>query len=371
MKKEAFYRKLVHRYLDGEASEEEYELFFHLVKEGKLDPYLMEADADEQPITSAGRRPAGKTLPVRWIYRVAAAAVLLFLVAGALLWKNGRKAAIPATANTFQNDLRPGGEHAILTLNNGARIKLDSAGKGPLANQGDAQIFQVQPGSLSYKVPAASSKTVYYNTLSTPAGGEYQVTLSDGTRVWLNALSAIKFPTSFNGDSRKVELTGEAYFEVAKDKKKPFQVIANGMGILVLGTSFDVYAYPDETSTKTTLVSGAVKLVKDGHALVLGPGQQGETVSNSGLQLEEHADVEKALAWKNGYFSFEGEHIQAVMHQIARWYGIEVRYEGNPPDELYGGQIGRNLMLSEVLAGLTASNVHYKLEGTVLTILHN
>jgi transmembrane sensor len=309
-------------------------------------------------------------LPIWRRYIAAAALTGLVALTGILWWAKRNEVSDSTVAvNVYKNDVKPGGNHAILTLANGTHIMLDSAGQGNLVSQGGAQLIKVDSGNLAYKAMDSNHNTISYNTLATPAGGKYQVTLSDGTRVWLNALSSIRFPTTFKGSIRSVDLTGEAYFEVAKDKRKPFHVNANGVDVQVLGTEFNVNAYPDEPSIKTTLVQGSVRLAKANATLLLKPGEEGQTSGTSGLVLDKDVDIDQALAWKNGKFSFEGADIRTIMRQIGRWYNVEVRYQGDPGDYLFDGQIGRDLNLSEVLAGLSKSNVHFKIDGNVLTVL--
>lgn len=179
----------------------------------------------------------------------------------------------------------------------------------------------------------------------------------------------LKFPTSFNATARTVELTGEAYFEVAVNKSKPFHVKVNGMDVEVLGTAFNVNAYPDESSIKTTLLEGAVKLVKGKNDIMLKPGEQAQTTGESGLLLNKDVNVDQAIAWKNGHFSFDGSDIYGVMRQISRWYGVEVQYDGAVPGKSFDGTIGRDLNLTQVLTGLSRGGIHFRLEGTRLTVL--
>jgi len=300
----------------------------------------------------------------------AAAAILIIIGVGTFVWVTYPiKNTSTAASNEFKNDVPPGGNKAILTLSNGNKITLDSAAKGNLANQGGVKVTKVDAGKLSYIGKLASGSEALYNTVSTPSGGQYEITLADGTKVWLNALSTLKFPTAFPGPERSVQLTGEAYFEVSKDKKKPFHVNANGIDVEVLGTHFNVNAYPDETSIKTTLLEGKVKLVKAGANILLEPGEQGQTNGASGFVLVKNADVDQAVAWKNGFFSFEDVNIQAIMRQLERWYGIKVQYEGGPLQGSFGGKMGRDLSLTQVLTGLSKSDVHFHLEGTTLTVL--
>ena len=373
MKREAIYKQLVRRYIENKASDREKEVFFHLLAEGKLDKYLrsaMEASAERILNTTPKSRPRITPLAIRY---TAAAALIGLLVLTGILWNQyhhrGPDSNHPIAGTYYKNEVHPGGNHAILTLANGLHVVLDSAGKGSLGVQGASRIMKVTPGSLFYKTISGDHSPSYYNTITTPAGGQYQVTLADGTKVWLNALSTIKFPTSFNGPDRTVELTGEAYFEVSKDKSKPFLVRANGIKVEVLGTRFNVNAYTDEATLRTTLLEGAVKLTKGNAALVLTPGQQGQTASTGGFSIVPDADTDEAVAWKNGYFSFDDADIREVMRQLARWYGIQVKYEGNPTNALFWGKMGRDLNLTQVLSGLDKSKVHFQLEGTMLTVL--
>lgn len=373
MKRKAIYKQLVRRYIENKASDREKEVFFHLLAGGKLDKYLhaeMEARAGRTLSAVARNRSGFTTLAIRY---TAAATFTGLLALTGMLWsryhRRDQNSTHSTTGTFYKNEVPPGGNHAILTLANGLHVVLDSAGKGSLGMQGASRIVKINSGSLFYKAVSGDHSSSYYNTITTPAGGQYQVTLADGTKVWLNALSTIKFPTSFDGPGRTVELTGEAYFEVSKDKSKPFHVKVNGMDVQVLGTRFNVNAYADESTLKTTLLEGAVKLTKGNAALVLNPGQQGQTAPAGGLSIVRDVDTDEAVAWKNGYFSFDDADIRTVMRQLARWYGIKVRYEGNPTNAQFWGKMGRDLNLTQVLSGLDKSKVHFQLEGTTLTVL--
>jgi hypothetical protein len=364
MTKRAAYQQLVDRYLAGTASPEELQVFFHLLNKGKLDKYLHRDSAD----ASIQKHPPVVQLFTR---NSIAAAILILLGLGIFSWwkLSAPKTPQPVVARQFKNDIAPGGNKAILTLADGSTIALDSAGKGNLATQGNAAVVKPAAGMLSYKAAGPGPSATLYNMIATPVGGQYQVTLADGTQVWLNALSSLRFPTVFNDSSRDVELTGEAYFEVAKDKHKPFRVHVAGLEAEVLGTHFNVNAYPDESSVRTTLLEGAIRMVKGNDKLLLQPGQQAQTQAAGGFRLVKDADTDEAVAWKNGYFSFEGADVHALMRQIARWYGVQVRYEGEPGRALFGGEIGRDLTLMQVLTGLGKSKVHFRLEGNTLTVL--
>lgn len=384
MKKDVLYRQLIDRYLDGTASPEEVEVFFHLLNKGELDSLL-----DDAPMEGGFREPAPERRIGTWKKYSVAAAVILLVGAGVVVLQRGHHGPDPAppVANVFKNDVAPGGNKAVLTLGDGRQIVLDSAEKGDVASQGKTNIVKTDAGKLAYKAGVATggatatvggAATVLYNTLSTPAGGQYQVTLADGTKVWLNALSKLQFPNEFSGKDRTVDLTGEAYFEIAKDKSRPFMVRVNGITVQVLGTNFNVNAYIDESGIKTTLLEGSVKLTKGELSLLLKPGQQGVTgagdagigknIATSGFSVHS-ADIDQVMAWKNGLFSWDAADVHTVMRQISRWYGVEVRYEGTPTTALFGGEIGRDLTLTQVLEGLSKSKVHFRLEGKILTVL--
>ncbi|MES1161371.1 MAG: FecR family protein, partial [Bacteroidota bacterium] len=221
----------------------------------------------EQMIEYILRYPHVSETPIRrvtgrWWKYAAAAAVILLSVTGYFLWNDHKKELPIAKQTVHKNDVMPGGNHAVLTLSNGAQVILDSVGQGSLGIQGGSQVTKVNAGSLTYNTTGHDPKAIFYNSIATPAGGQYQVTLADGTQVWLNALSSLKFPTSFNGPTRTVEVTGEAYFEVAKNVAKPFIVHVNEAAIEVFGTHFNVMAYDNENALETTLLEGSIKFMK-------------------------------------------------------------------------------------------------------------
>jgi ferric-dicitrate binding protein FerR (iron transport regulator) len=209
---------------------------------------------------------------------------------------------------------------------------------------------------------------ISYNTLSTPRGGQYQLVLPDGSKVWLNASSSIHFPTAFAGHERNVELTGEAYFEIAKNKQKPFHVNVNGMQVEVLGTHFNVNAYGDEGAIKTSLLEGSVKIKKGNISGLLKPGQQGVLKKNSTDLEIKNADMNEAIAWKNGLFEFDGADIKSIMREIGRWYDVDVVYAGKVPDRRFEGKISRDAQLSDVLKILALSNVKFSVEGKKIIV---
>ncbi|MDB5150016.1 MAG: FecR family protein [Mucilaginibacter sp.] len=257
----------------------------------------------------------------------------------------------------------PGGNKAVLTLANGTMIVLDSAKNGMLANQGDVHIYKSKNGQLVYDVSKTSlddSHKLAYNTITTQRGGQYQVILPDGSQVWLNAESSLKYPARFNGSSREVELNGEAYFEVAKDKRHPFKVSANNMQVEVLGTHFNIMDYKDESATKTTLLEGSVKILKGQVQQMIVPGQLAIVSENIKVIT---VNVEEAVEWKNGNFNFSHEKLESIMRKIARWYDVDVTYQPKTTTATFIGTIPRSQNITEVLKYLELTGlVHFKIE---------
>jgi ferric-dicitrate binding protein FerR (iron transport regulator) len=302
-----------------------------------------------------------KSLNIR---RVAAAVFIIVLGAGGyFIISNKRVDKIAKTENILQQNreakIAPGGNKAVLTFANGSTIILDSAQNGTISNQGNIKIIKLDDGQLTYdKSGVSASPQLLYNTISTPKGGQYQLTLSDGSKVWLNAASSLRFPASFSGKDRKVELTGEGYFEVAHNADMPFSVRVNDMEVQVLGTHFNINAYDDETSIKTTLLEGSVKVIEGNKNVIIRPGQQvWDVKGNNGLLVKKDVDVESAIAWKNGYFYFDNVTIKEIMRQLSRWYNVNVIYEGKPPAGHYRGKPSRNLNLQEIIKVIEFSGV--------------
>ena len=301
-----------------------------------------------------------------------AAVLLLIAGIGAYLSLHNKTPSKPAATSSAKEltrqtrkDLAPGGNRAVLTLGDGSTIVLDNAKNGILAQQGNTKVLKLN-GKLSYNPGNARHDETVYNTISTPRGGQYQIELPDGSQVWLNAVSSIRFPAAFAGNERKVEITGEAYFEVAKNVAMPFKVVIatpseNGAEIEVTGTSFNIMAYNDEAAVKTTLLEGSVKINQDSKAVPLKPGQQARLHDKS-IKIIDHVDTEEAVAWKNGYFQFASASLQQVMRQIARWYDVDISYAGKVPERRFGGKISRDNNASEVLKVLELSKVKFRIE---------
>lgn len=296
---------------------------------------------------------------------IAAAAVLLLFTTAAYFFINKHE------STQLVKDIPAGTNKATLTLANGSKIVLDETVNGALAKQAGITISKTGSGHLVYSVsstPSYGFKPVY-NTIETPRGGQYQVILSDGTKVFLNAASSIRFPTVFADTKRNVTLSGEAYFEVAHNKNKPFHVDAPGVQIEVLGTHFNVNAYQDEDAVKTTLLEGSVKLIHHDASVLLKPGQQGK-VDQKGDSFEvQEVDTGIVTAWKNDLFVFDNTDLHALMRQLSRWYDIAVVYKGQVPNDVFFGKIDRKSSLSKVLKILELGDVHFKIEEKKLIVM--
>jgi transmembrane sensor len=372
MERNQQYEELVRRYLENKASDDELKVFFNLLDTGALEPYLDEAFRKGEAASHGKDAPA--PVLIRFLrHRLAiAAAAACLLIAGAGLWYKTRKAspASPLAVARVQQDVLPGTNHASLKLSSGKVIDLDSNSTPHIALQTGGALVKNRIGQWIYESPEGDSAATVYNTLSAPRGAQFPFVLADGTRVWLNAASSLRFPAAFNGMTRKVILDGEAYFEVAPDARKAFVVQVKKMQVQVLGTAFNVNAYADEPTIRTTLLNGSVRITGDQAAVLLKPGERASLLPDGKLNVNKDADLaEAAIAWKNGYFSFDGGDIQTVMRQISRWYDVDVRYEGPPTRTRFGGDIGRDLTLRQVLTILQKSRVHFKLEGKILTVL--
>lgn len=268
---------------------------------------------------------------------------------------------------TQDKDVPPGHNGAILKLADGSALVLDSMQDGVIAANGNTLALK-QAGQLNY-ADGENKRTGELNTVETPRGRQFQLTLEDGTKVWLNASSSIRFPVVFDGPQRSVEITGEVYFEVAKNKQKPFIVKTGNMSVEVLGTQFNVNAYNDETTMKTTLVEGSVKIIKDKSSGLLKPGQQAQVSGNGNLQIHSNINIEETLSWKNGRMIFNDAGIEAIMRQVSKWYDVDVVYAGEVPDRMFTADISRNTNLSELLKVLELSNVHFKIDGRKLVVM--
>ncbi len=388
---------LLHRYWDNRITEEEKEELLLLVNSGEKDVelesllrHLWEKEEEckaifsedtsakmlrsilgvERSVANVHPISSGKTFSI-FTRAVAAAAVIIIMVGAGLFFFNSKPATAPVVKK--EQPIRvtkpavPGGNKAILLLADGTEMRLDEAENGTLAQQGDTKILNFN-GQLAYNTTGNTGE-VFYNTVLTPRGGQYQIVLPDGTKVWLNAASSLKFPTAFVGDNRSVELTGEGYFEVAKKADMPFIVKANDVKVQVFGTHFNVMAYAEESTVNTTLLEGSVKVTKGSSTGFLKPGQEAKVDKGGTLKVAYRDNIEDVVAWKDGVFQFNRASIQTVMRQISRWYDVEVVYQGKIPDKEFVGKIPRNAGLRELLRILEASNLDFKNEGKRIIVM--
>ena len=310
----------------------------------------------------------------------AAAAMLLVVTSATWLWFSPSASAPTPVVARQVPDIAPGREGAILTLADGRQVVLDSLGNGLVANQNGVAVV-LKNGQLAYDVSGQASGETVYNTMHTPKGRQFALVLPDGSRVWLNSASSLRYPTVFGGSERKVEISGEAYFEVAKDASKPFRVSVNDKAeIEVVGTHFNVNAYEGENSIKTTLLEGTVSMATGMNdspsSVVLKPGQQAELDATEGagpaaqsIKVVDDVDLSSVMAWKDGLFNFEGMELTEVMKQLERWYDIEVDYEGAVPDVEFYGELSRSNTLAQILDAFKDAEIRCRLEGRKLVVL--
>ena len=327
------------------------------------------------PVRSVENDHSGSITRSMRKYWWAVAAILLVMATGSFFLWNQRTGRELAKTDDLQQplskDILPGGNKAILTLADGTKVALDTANNGALTRQGGVSLVKMD-GQLSYNTEGSNSKEVLYNTVATPKGGQFQLTLADGTKVWLNAASSLRYPTSFTGSERKVEITGEAYFEVAKNKAMPFKVDVAGRGeVEVLGTHFNINAYDDEPNVSTSLLEGSIRFteLQTREVKTIVPGEQVLLGADGRMELKKHPDMESVVAWKNGSFDFSKQDIVSVMRQISRWYNVDVVYSGVVSKETFTGIVNRNSEVSEVLSLIEESGVRFKIEGRKIIVL--
>lgn len=305
-----------------------------------------------------------------------AAAILVFFIAGLVVF-NSRKAKTNSEIVKNNNPavIVPGSNRAILTVSGGKTIVLDATANGLITRTGAGEVLKTQRGQLVYKdkasgTNAAAVAEVEYNTLTTPRGGEYQLILPDGTKVWLDAASSITYPVAFTGNSRRVKLTGQGYFEVAKNKEKPFYVDVNQTEIKVLGTHFNISAYNDDGRNTTTLLEGSVQVTRNNQTAMLKPGQQAVIVNGSDNIAVSEADIAEAMAWKNGYFLFDDDDIRSVMRKVSRWYDVDVDFQRDFSDQHFGGTFYRSKSINELLDHFQkVGNLHFKISGRRIIVM--
>ena len=390
MNKIEFYN-LVTSYLAGTASAEEEKLllrYYDFLQENQLswdedrmgDYEEVKKTVYRKALNEIAGHEKGKHNKISYLFlnwRVAAASIIIILLS-TVTWfqlKSPAEQVVKADDKRVPvtHDIAPGSNKAILTLADGSQVVLEDAHNGDITRQKNVTISKTKNGQLVYRaggtVRPAENKIPAFNTIKTPVGGQYRVVLSDGTKVWLNSGSSIKFPVTFVGNERSVEIEGEAYFEVAKDKKKPFKVFSDDQVVEVLGTHFNVNAYKDEANIKTTLAEGSVKVSSDEVSNMITPGQQARLSRKSHAMNIVAVDTDAAISWKDGLFVFNDEDIHSIMRKVSRWYGVEVVFQ-NDINEKFGGVISKFENVSQVLKILEVTEtIHFKIEKRRITVM--
>lgn len=329
------------------------------ISEGKAEELMQRIFAKSQK-SNVEVIPIGKRTGWRNIAAVAAVAIGIGVgVYYTVVHKSEKRVETVSIPEPVEDVKSPQTNRATITMADGSNVYLGSAVNGMLAVQGNTRLIRLDDSQIAYQ---GSAEELIYNTLTNPRGSKViNMTLSDGSQIWLNAGSSITYPVAFIGNERDVSVTGEAYFEVAHDRAKPFIVSKGDLQVQVLGTRFNINAYDDESDTRVTLLQGSVKVKEGEKEGLLQPGQQAQV--RSGIKIISTIDEEKVMAWKNGLFIFDRADIRDVMRQLARWYDLDVQYADDIPGGTFKGAISKDLSLTQVLNGLTATRIHFKMEG--------
>ncbi|MGJ1432540.1 FecR family protein [Sphingobacterium spiritivorum] len=299
-----------------------------------------------------------------WLKSAVAAAVILIIM-GAVWMMQKNSEPVRSASTLTKNSITPGGDKAILILEDGTQVDLENTVSGEINENGKFVATKVGNGKLEYNDgDVKTTSAVSYHTLRTPKGGQFQLRLPDGTMAWLNAASSIRYPTAFVRSERKVEISGEVYFEVKKQNGKHFVVQVDDQKITVLGTRFNVFAYSDESFAQTSLIEGKVQVEIKGKQLVLKPGLSSVYNKSTDKTEIKNFDPDEALAWQQGYFNFNAEHIESVMRKISRWYDVEVVYEGDMEGKVFSGTLSRFSNVQDILEIMTLTGeVKFKVKG--------
>ncbi|NQX39305.1 FecR protein [Pedobacter steynii] len=376
---------ILSKYIEGKASAEEQQFLYSYYQLFMAEPSVTALLNDNEKIklklaikANIDQRLNKTITPARkpvklWTRITAAAAILLITGLVIYLLTNKDKPQI-SSIDSYANDIAPGKKGATLTLANGSQIYVADKTDGRIAEDHGVTITKSGDGELSYqRLPGKDDGKIAYNTLSTAKGETFKVLLPDQSVVYLNAASTLRYPTTFKSRTREVTLSGEAYFEVAKNPDMPFHVVTGRQTTVVLGTHFNLNSYPEETFLSTTLLEGKVKVTIDDQQVILRPGQQS---LSSNQQIKGAApeitvgrvNTEDVIAWKNGWFSFQDADIKTIMNQLSRWYDIEVVYQDKIPEGHYRGKVSRNVKISRVLKVLEASGINFKIEGKTIIV---
>jgi len=365
------------KYLEGSDTEQLRKLLEHQFEVGKDEGKQLPDDVTSQMLQNiherigAVKRINKASIVKMWTLRIAVASLMGFLVLSTYTWltkeRKGEIVKIEENSKPQTSSIDPGGNKAILTLADGSSIVLEENENGLVTRQGNTKVIKID-GKLVYNSAGANNNEVFYNTITTPVGGQYQIELPDGSRIWLNSGSSIRFPTAFVGKERRVEIKGEAYFEVEKNAEMPFRVKVNDAEVEVMGTSFNVMAYGDEAALKTTLLEGKVKFTSGQLHSILKPGQQTQLTKDGRLKVISEVNTDEVVAWKNGMFDFEGADIESLTRQLSRWYDVEMVFDKKIDDHFYA-EIPRNTKLQDVLKALELTGkVRFAIKGRKIIV---
>ncbi len=369
-------REILQRYQEGKCSDEERawieSWYLQFMDDSETE------DLDTSNMSHAKRKIWSSILSERsvahskrYLYPKVAAAAAVLLVMGIAFYLFRNNSEVQQQEIAAQEEIiRPGGNNAYLTLADGKKINLTDMQEGMTLEQAGMKIVKRSNGELVYEISnsSATGDRLGSNTIETPVGGQYQVVLPDGTKVWLNSSSSLEYPVTFAANERKVTLNGEAYFEVRSNKKKPFRVISEGQTVEVLGTKFNVNTYKDEPAVKTTLLEGSVKVSLATISKILRPGEQASIVGQN-IEISS-VDTEQVVAWYKGDFVFDGAELKNIMRQISRWYDVEIIYQHDVGDIKFGGSISRSKDIQEVLKVLSMTKgVNFKVEGRRVLVM--
>jgi ferric-dicitrate binding protein FerR (iron transport regulator) len=360
-----------------EASEANLSLYNDLTSEEKLSEELaiLASFKPSDEWQSIANKTIQSTIPIQkhWNYGrkfwLSSAAIFLMVCLGAFqIWKyqNTNTDTIKYSVSS-KDDIAPGGNKATLKLSDGTVIILNDSINGFQSLQQNVKLL-VQNGEITYQTIGKQDELLY-NTITTPNGGQFKLVLNDGTKIWLNAASSLKYPLAFSGNERIIELTGEGYFEVAHNANKPFKVLLPGIGqVDAIGTAFNINAYSEEQFLKTTLLQGKVKVAFGNKTDYLNPGQQAQFFQNGNMQVIDQVELDQVVAWKNGEFIFKQMNVEDIMRLISRWYEIEVIYHGVVSKETFSGIVNRNSSLMEVLKIMEEGGIRFKIDGKKINV---
>lgn len=379
-----YFLEILKKYRLGEASEEEIRFLEAYYNVFELNEDFSAEETQENTIKTTIKEKVDKEIFLHQThlkkrtgsiqlfrkYAVAATILIALSVSTYFILKrsNDSKRLFAAGKN-----LTPGGNKAILTLADGSKISLTDVANGHITKQAGITITKTKAGQLVYTASKTetASGIPSYNTIETPKGGQYQVILPDGTNVWLNAASSLRYPAAFSGSERKVELNGEAYFEVAKNPAMPFRIVSKGQVAEVLGTHFNINSYADEPGIKTTLLEGSVRILnlRSNHTAILKPGQQSNTAVSGAVDVTD-VNPEQYIAWKSGKFIFADSNIESIMRQVSRWYNVDIEYRGDITKEKFGGRASRFNNVAELLEILELTDqVHFEINGRRIIVM--